>query len=509
MGGMAIGPIGREPAASGVRRSFAGSLVAAALVAALCVPTLALGFDNTEPLAANQWYLEQDHAWDDWSAQPHLAPVKVAVIDTGIDYGHPEFQSRIAAGRSFTSGSWKTDNCGHGTFVAGIIAADPSNGVGIAGIAFNAELLIAKIARPDCTISADGEAKAIYWAVNQGARVINLSIGGVRDPGDPLLDRYSQAEWDAVEFANQHGVLVVAAAGNGPESPSTPWRFAAYPSALPHVLGVAALRQNGSVPDYSNRDALFVDIAAPGDRIFSTVPRNLVDTTDPSCAGQAYSNCGPLEYRTAIGTSFAAPQVTAAAALLLGVRPTLAPMQVEWLLERSAQDVTSGNGCAACPAGRDSLTGWGRLDVAAALADLTNGTKIPAPDAYEPNDNAGTYAYPLGRLRTITASLDLWDDPIDVYSTQLAKGEQLFAHLSSLPNARLVLVLWKPGTTSVNPLRTILASPMTVSVSVSGQQRLSYVAPAAGTYYLEAKVLRQTGAATASYRLGVAETTKK
>jgi subtilisin family serine protease len=186
----------------------------------------------------------------------------------------------------------------------------------------------------------------------------------------------------------------VAAAGNGSESPTTPWRFAAYPAALPHVLGVAALRQNGTVPDYSNRDALFVDIAAPGDRIFSTVPRNLVDSSDPLCAGQAYSNCGPLELRTAIGTSFAAPQVAAAAALLLGTRPALTPMEVEWLLERSAQDVTSGNGCAACPAGRDTLTGWGRLDVAAAVADLANGTRILGPDADEPNDDAGSHAHP-------------------------------------------------------------------------------------------------------------------
>src|SRR5207247_3171482 len=75
--------------------------------------------------------------------------VKVAVVDSGIDYGHPEFAGRILAGRSFVGGSWKRDTDGHGTFVAGLIAADPANGQGIAGMAFNAKLLIAKVVPPD------------------------------------------------------------------------------------------------------------------------------------------------------------------------------------------------------------------------------------------------------------------------------------------------------------------------------------------------------------------------
>ncbi len=404
------------------------------VAAALAVPALALAFPNTDPLASHQWYLEQDHAWTFWPQQPTLKPVKVAVIDSGIDYGHPEFAGRIAAGRSFVAGtSWQRDTDGHGTFVAGLIAADAGNGKGIAGLAFNAQLLIAKVVQPDGNVYLPGEVAAIKWAVGAGAQVINLSLGGGRDPQDLRNDYFSPAERDAIEYAVSKGVVVVAAVGNGTESPAIPWPYADYPAALPHVLGVSALRQNGSVPDYSNRDRVFVDMAAPGDEMFSTIPRNLVDaTTQPDCAGQPYSNCGPPEFRVAIGTSFAAPQVAAAAALLLGVDPKLSADQVVWLLERSARDVNAATGCSKCPAGRDSLTGWGRLDVQAALTWLKNGVKLPQPDRYEPNDNAGKQAHPFGPPRTITASLDYWDDPVDVYSINLRKGHHVYVRLSPI-----------------------------------------------------------------------------
>ncbi len=124
----------------------------------------------------------------------------------------------------------------------------------------------------DCNVSTTGEIKAIRWAVGHGARVINLSIGGIRDPSDPELDSYSPPEEAAIEYAWSKGVLVVAAVGNGTQAPATPWNYADYPAALPHVLGVGAIREDGAVPDYSNRDRQYVDIVAPGGPIFSTIP---------------------------------------------------------------------------------------------------------------------------------------------------------------------------------------------------------------------------------------------
>src|SRR5262249_7087312 len=107
----------RLAAAPGAVKAALATLLVAA--AALLAPA-AQGFANTEPLPAKQWYLTADHAWDYWPTMPQLAPVKVAVIDSGIDYGHPDFAGRIAAGRSFVRGSsWKEDTDGHGTFVAG------------------------------------------------------------------------------------------------------------------------------------------------------------------------------------------------------------------------------------------------------------------------------------------------------------------------------------------------------------------------------------------------------
>ncbi len=449
-----------------------------------------LTFANTEPFAPDQWYLDQDHAWDHWLEQPRLAPVKVAVIDSGIDYSHPEFVGRVAAGISFVGGSWKHDTDGHGTFVAGEIAANPSNGIGIAGLAFNARLLVAKVVPdgPDSSVSLPAEVKAIYWAVEHGARVINLSIGGVRDPVDANLDSFSLDEQSAVEYAYSKGVVVVAAVGNGTQAPRTPWNYADYPAALPHVIGVAALRQDGSVPDYSNRDVQYADLAAPGDAIFSTVPRNLIDATRPDCVGVAYSSCGPFEFQSGIGTSFSAPQVAAAAALLIGTDPRLSPDQVGWLLERTAVDVNPEDGCRICAKGRDSLTGWGRLDVAAALAALSDGRPLQPADALEPNDDAGKLAHRVVPGRVVSATLDFWDDPVDVYAITLRQGDELFARLSRRNAAPTALELWKPGTLHVAGSSALAADRAARSTSVGGQQRLSFTAPVSGTYYVEVRL---------------------
>ena len=102
--------------------------------------------------------------------------------------------------------------------------------------------------------------------------MINLSLGGVRDPGHPNRDTYSALEASAVAYAYAKGALLVAAVGNADEAFSEPWPYASYPAALPHVIGVSALTRTGNVPDYSNRDPVFNDLSAPGSGIFSTLP---------------------------------------------------------------------------------------------------------------------------------------------------------------------------------------------------------------------------------------------
>jgi subtilisin family serine protease len=480
-------------------------VVAVLAAAALVGAATAAAFDNTEPLAAKQWYLQEDHAWDFWPSTPQLYPVRVAVIDSGIDRDHPEFAGRIADGKSFVGTPWYVDTQGHGTFVAGEIAADAFNSVGIAGLAFNAQLLIGKVVRNDGTVSLQGEVAAIRWAVDNGARVINLSLGGVRDPLDQRLDSYSPLEQAAIDYAYAKGAVVVAAVGNGPQSPTTPWPFAHYPAALPHVIGVSAMRRDGSVPAYSNRDTVYNDITAPGEDIFSTVPLALTSRA-PACAGEPYSDCGPAEFRDAIGTSFAAPQVTAAAALLLGQNPKLTPDQVSWLLERSAVDEDPETGCAMCPAGRDRFTGWGRLDVEAALTMLASGEPLPVPDHYEPNDDAGPWSHAVPPLpHVVEATLDFWDDDVDVYRIALQRGQRLYARLSPGVPARVRLALWQPGTQHVAGVDSSLADRVATSHRAGSQNRLAYTARTAGIYYLEAK-LETPSRPVVAYRLGLAKT---
>ncbi|HET9673469.1 MAG TPA: S8 family serine peptidase [Gaiellaceae bacterium] len=448
-----------------------------------------LAFTPTDPLAAKQWHLEQDRATTFWPEFPALSGPKVAVIDSGIDGTHPEFAGRIAGARSFVGGNPLADQQGHGTFVAGLIAAQTNNGVGIAGMAFGSQLLIAKVVRPSRQVSLEAEADAIRWAVDNGARVINLSLGGLRDPRDPSRDTYSPLEAAAVRYAYTRGVVVVAAVGNGDQAPTTPWPYASYPAALPHVIGVGALSKDGAVPAFSNRDPIYNDLTAPGEELVSTFPRQLT-AQRPACDEQGYSICGPDEYRTAEGTSFSAPQVTAAAALLLSLRPLLRPDQVAHVLTRSASDLTASTGCKQCPPLRDSYSGWGRLDVERALASLAG--PMPSGDRFESNDDAGAQATPLRRRRAdFTATLDFWDDHVDVYKLFLRKGQRITITLESPRRSDADLVLWKPGTQRVEGLSlALLRKRAAMSATRNAKERIRYRAKAPGWYYIEAKLVQ-------------------
>jgi hypothetical protein len=278
----------------------------------------------------------------------------------------------------------------------------------------------------------------------------------------------------------------VAAVGNSDEAPADPWPFASYPAALPHVLGVGALTQSGNVPSFSDRDAIYDDIAAPGVGIFSTLPTALTGLR-PDCAPQGYSDCGSDEFVDAEGTSFAAPQVTAAAAVLLALNPALTASQVETLLEHSADDVSPATGCLQCKVGRDSLSGWGRLDVARAVQALSG--PLPMADRYEPNDDAGVQAHAVrASQQTVAAAADYYDDPVDVYRVALKKHQRLTAKLNaSWTAANVKLELWRPGATTVFG-RKAVAFRAAQSLHRGAVQQLAYTAPTAGSYYVEVRV---------------------
>jgi hypothetical protein len=447
-----------------------------------------VAFVPADPFFSRQWYVPSVRGFDAWPLRPFwLSETSVAIIDSGIDGEHPEFLGRIAGANTFVGGSALRDTQGHGTFVAGLIAARLDTD-GIAGLAFPARLLVAKVVRADGVVPLEAEARAIRWAVDKGARVINLSLGGVRNPSDPTGDGYSQLEASAVEYAVRKGAVVVAAVGNSDLAPEQPWRFASYPAALPHVLGVSALERDGSVPMFSNRDAVYNDLAAPGDELFSTLPRPMT-AQRPTCLEQGYSDCGPQEFRRPQGTSFAAAIVSGGAALVRSAWPELKANQVVDMLKRSAADQTPATGCRRCDIGRDPMTGWGKLDIAAAV----NWKRaFPYADAYEANDDAGAKANRIKRRRSVKrrATIDFWDDRNDVYSIHLRRGERLriALHGQADPAIDVNLALWKPGTRRLEEARRLSSLLAGQSRTAGPKERLVQRVARAGRYFVQVTI---------------------
>jgi subtilisin family serine protease len=456
-----------------------------AAAAALVAATSAAAFTPSNAYYGKQWYLDQDHAFDLWETPPPLDPVKVAIVDSGVDCSLPDLQGQIASSKSFVGGNACFDSQGHGTIVAGEIAGD-LNSAGVVGLAYSSRLIVAKVVASDGTIPLKAEAAAIEWAVDQGARVVNLSFGAVRDPLNPALDTYSKAEAQAVAYAVSKGAVVVAAVGNSDEAYATPWEYASWPAALPHVIGVGALTRSGNVPDFSDHDPTFVDLAAPGVGIFSTFPKQLTGQQQ-SCTPQGYTDCATGDYRRPEGTSFAAPQVSAAAAILLGLNSSLTSSQISTILERHADEVDAATGCAGCPAGRDKYSGWGSLDVKRAAAAVSPGSPLPPADRFEPNDKV-LQARPLGGTApAVKATLDYWDDQFDFYRVKLAKGQRLQA-LVRARRATISLAFLR-RTTSRARHPTMVAK----TVRAGKKERLAYRARKAGWYTVQLRVMRPGG----------------
>jgi len=205
--------------------------------------------------------------------------ILVAVLDTGIDQQHEDLAGKVAGSVNFTDTKTVSDRLGHGTHVAGIIAATVNNEIGIAGAAPNARLLNVKIADDKGMVWASAAAKGIIWAVDNGAKIINMSLA--IPAATPALE-------EAVAYAWSKGVVIIAAAGNTGTSVPT------YPASCSHVIAVAATDINGSLWGRSNHGD-WVSACAPGVEIYSALPGN--------------------SYGYKSGTSMATAYVTAVAAL--------------------------------------------------------------------------------------------------------------------------------------------------------------------------------------------------
>jgi subtilisin family serine protease len=254
-----------------------------------------------DPFFSTQWSVVKTRAEQGWELSTGSAQVVVAILDTGIDPSQPDLRGKLTAGYDYVNNDQDpNDDNGHGTAVAGIVAADTDNAIGVAGYCWACRLMPVKVLGTDGTGFMSGLAQGIVWAVDHGARVINASLGG---PADDL----TLAE--ATQYAWAHGVLVVAAAGN--ESLAAP----DFPAALPNVLSVAASDEDDRLYGFSNSGAA---VAAPGEN----------STTGP---GDSYVSF--------LGTSSAAPVVSGIAGLAFSVAPSATPADVEQAIESTAVPV--------------------------------------------------------------------------------------------------------------------------------------------------------------------------
>jgi thermitase len=236
----------------------------------------------SDPYVDKQWALDKINAFQLWQIAPVTGAVVVAVLDTGIDPDHQDLNGLIMAEANFTDSSSPADSYGHGTHVAGIIAAK-NDGTGIVGVAPGCRLLNVKVADDLGRCQPSALAEGIVWAVDNGASVINISIE-IKEPS-PQLE-------EAINYAWSRGSIIIAAAGNsGNQSP-------VYPAYYKNCVAVAAINQDNNLAPLSNYGD-WVDVAAPGSDIYSTLPEN----------GYGYKT----------GTSFATACVSGIAALLFNV----------------------------------------------------------------------------------------------------------------------------------------------------------------------------------------------
>ncbi|MCU7725133.1 S8 family peptidase [Actinoplanes sp. KI2] len=299
-------------------------------------PMKALAVD---PYRSQQWDLAKMNV-PAANARSTGSGVTVAVVDTGVDASHPDLAGQVLPGIDIVNGSTtgvSTDPNGHGTHVAGTIAALTGNGVGVASVAPGVKILPVRVLDANGSGYMSDAATGIVWAADHGATVINLSLGSTSQVS---------AVTNAVSYARGKGVTVVAAAGNDRAKGSpTSW-----PAADAGVIAVAATDSADTVADYSNQGS-YVDVAAPGSEIVSTYP------------------VAKGSYATMDGTSMATPHVAAEAALLKAYDKSLTPDQIEKTIESTAVDLGK--------AGKDTDYGYGRVDAAAALQAVTPAASAP------------------------------------------------------------------------------------------------------------------------------------
>ncbi|MHA7126745.1 S8 family serine peptidase [Janibacter indicus] len=352
-------------------KTWTAPFAAAACAVGLVVTAGSAGAATDDPLRDKLYGLDQVHAEQAWSSSRGAGTV-VAVVDTGVDLGHPDLQGRLVPGADFVcgeqkgscgDGSWKgQDGEGqepdvHGTHVAGTIAATADNGIGVAGVAPDAKVMPIKVLE-DGSGTAEDIAEGIRYAADNGADVINLSLGGL--PGTQIFSilGLDTTMKDAIQYARDKGTLTVAAAGN------TSTLLCNDPAFSSDSICVGATDKNEMKSYFSELPVTFrgKGVAAPGgsgrllggdcsEDILSTVPR-----------GTGTDECGEgKDYAAFAGTSMATPHVAGVAAILFGQGRSMANVE-QAILSTSRHPLLGTRG------GYSALYGRGIVDAEAAVA---------------------------------------------------------------------------------------------------------------------------------------------
>jgi serine protease len=312
-----------------------------------------------DPKTGPQYSLDRMRVRDAWSLSVGSATGTVAVLDTGIDMGHPDLAGRILPGYDFVNDDeWAGDDNGHGTWVSGIIAANANDGIGIAGISWHDRILPVKIMNANGTGDTSDLTSGIVWATNHGATVINMSVGGFP---------YSSYVHDAVRYAWNNGVVLIGAAGNN----ATETAF--FPASYPEVVSVSATQVDDEFSNWSNYGA-DVDVSAPGAAVLTT--------NCQVCKPIEQDISGDHRYTYISGTSFAAPNVAGVVALIRAEYPSMTNAWVVNRLKSTVDDLGY--------AGWDSRYGNGRVNAYRAVGGSPATIPLIAGDPYEFNSTFAT-----------------------------------------------------------------------------------------------------------------------